>query len=91
MENEVRQIMLEKLRELSKIEHDDCMDYNDFFCVCSAMNSIAETIIRRISEFSVDELIKELKSRNSVEVTEQERYCIEDAKVIRLINLKVTE
>ena len=42
------------------------------------MNSIAETIIRRISEFSV-------------EVTEQERYCIEDAKVIRLINLKVTE
>lgn len=90
MENEVRQIMLEKLRELSKIEHDDCMDYNDFFCVCSAMNSIAETIIR-ISEFSVDELIKELKSRDSVEVTEQERYCIEDAKTIRLINLKVNE
>lgn len=92
MENEVKQMLFEKLKEMAEIKFEDCTNL-EYPQLCSAMNDIAKTFIdeNRLKNFSVSELIEELKSRASVEVTEQERYCIEDAKTIRLINLKVTE
>ena len=44
-ENEVRQIMLDKLKEMSEIEINDCLDSCDYSSICSVMNDIARTLI----------------------------------------------
>ncbi|MDE6035725.1 MAG: hypothetical protein K2G36_07440 [Ruminococcus sp.] len=44
-EDEVRQIMLDKLKEMSEIEISDCMDSCDYSSICSVMNDIARTLL----------------------------------------------
>ena len=46
-ENEVRQIMLDKLKEMSEIEFSDCMDSCDYSNICSVMNDIAKTLLEK--------------------------------------------
>ena len=43
--SEVRQIMLDKLKEMSEIEIGDCMDSCDYSSICSVMNDIARTLL----------------------------------------------
>ena len=45
MENEAKQILLDKLKEMAKIECRDCDDGNEYALICSAMSDIARVII----------------------------------------------
>lgn len=46
MQEEVRQIMLEKLRKMSEIEFEDC-ENDEYATVCSVMNDIAKTLLEK--------------------------------------------
>ena len=43
-EDEVRQIMLDKLKEMSEIEFEDC-ENDEYLTVCSVMNDITRTLL----------------------------------------------
>lgn len=45
MEDEVKQIMLDKLKEMAGIQLKDC-DYSEYPEICKAMNEIADTLIK---------------------------------------------
>ena len=45
MEDEVKQIMLDKLKEMSEIKFEDCAN-NEYPEICKAMNEIADTLIK---------------------------------------------
>jgi len=42
--SEVRQIMLEKLKEMSEVEFEDCAN-GEYLEICSVMNDIAGTLL----------------------------------------------
>ncbi|MDE7098792.1 MAG: hypothetical protein K2O60_06565 [Ruminococcus sp.] len=44
-EKKIRQIMLDKLKEMSEIEFEDCSDPCDYTNICSVMNEIAKTLL----------------------------------------------
>lgn len=92
MEHEVRQIMFEKLKEMAKLDYDDC-GCGEYPNVCSVMNEIANAFLNENSlrKFSVSELIEELETRDSVEVIEREYYYLKDESPLRFISLKVSE
>lgn len=47
MEDELKQILLDKLKEMSEIKFEDCAN-NEYPEICRVMNEIAETIFRMI-------------------------------------------
>lgn len=47
MTDELKQILLDKLKEMSEIKFEDCAN-NEYPEICRAMNEIAETIFRMI-------------------------------------------
>lgn len=45
-EKEIRQIMLDKLKEMAEVSFRDCMDGYDYYAnVCGVMNDIAKTLL----------------------------------------------
>ena len=45
-ETEIRQIMLDKLKEMSEIEFEDCAE-GEYAGICSVMNEIAGTLLEK--------------------------------------------
>ncbi|MCM1508522.1 MAG: hypothetical protein NC177_15535 [Ruminococcus flavefaciens] len=43
-ENEIMQIMLDKLKEISEIKFEDCAN-GEYSEICSVMNDIAKTLL----------------------------------------------
>lgn len=77
MEDEVKQIMFDKLKEMSKESFIDEACYNG---CCSVMNEIAQTLLqcdendsieeeKSLKDYSIEELSKELLSRDGVSAT----------------------
>ena len=44
-EMEVRQILLEKLKEMAEIKFDNCVEDNEYPLICNVMNEIAKTLL----------------------------------------------
>ena len=45
-ENEVKQILLEKLKEMSKISFNYCKTCEEYAIICNTMNEIANTLLK---------------------------------------------
>lgn len=44
-EDEIKQIMLDKLKEMAEIEFDECVEGCDYVNICNIMNEIAKTLL----------------------------------------------
>jgi len=44
MKEEIRQILFEKLKEMSEIKFEDCLD-GEYPEICSSMNEIVKTLL----------------------------------------------
>ncbi len=47
MEDEVKEILLDKLKEMSEVEYSICEGTQDYAILCSAMGDIAKVILEK--------------------------------------------
>lgn len=86
MKDKVKQIMLDKLKEMAEENFTDEACYNG---CCSVMNDIAQTLLqcdenesikeeKSLKDYSIEELAKELISRDGVSATSFEHRCVDN-------------
>lgn len=86
MKDKVKQIMLGRLKEMSEERFIDEACYNG---CCSVMNEIAQTLLqcdenesikeeKSLKDYSIEELAKELISRDSVSATSFEHHYVDN-------------
>lgn len=108
MKDEVKQIMFDKLNEMSEEKFVDEACYNG---CCSIMNDIAQALLqcdcdddknenikekqenagtkKSLKDYSIEELAKELISRDGVSTTSFEHYCIGEDKPFKTLAIEL--